>query len=307
MKVLVTGAAGFLGLECTRALQAAGHGVVTTDKRAPVDIRVDLADAGAIGQLPDVDAVVHSAAVQYVSDDLPFLRRRPYFERNNVEATRNLVRRYADARTHFVNVGTSMMYEQTGRALYGTDAPMRAQGLYTASKIEAQRLVEAMPNPTSCVVPCIIAGGGRGGLFQPLARIIARRRIAICPGRGDHKVHLVHVTDAAALIALIVTRRATGLFNAGSPDPLTLIDWMREMAAELRVPNLRIVRLPLTPISVAAWLSRYRLLAREQILMLRYPHVLSTDEGRALGWTPRFTNAQIVRETTGAIAGPLQV
>jgi len=307
MSVLVTGAAGFLGTECVRELRAAGHTAITTDKHGTVDFQLDLADAVAARRLPDVDTVVHSAAVQYVSDDLPLVRRHAYFSRNNIEATRNLVRRYSDGRTHFVNIGTSMMYEQNGRSVYRIDAPMRPQGLYTSSKIESQRIVDAMPNPSACVIPCIIAGGRRGGLFEPLVRTIARWGVAICPGRGEHPVHLVHVTDAARLITAVVTRQAVGRFNAASPEPQTLTDWMRDIAGELRVANMRIVRLPYSPIAALSAISAYRLLAREQILMLRYPHVLAIDESLALGWTPAYTNAEIVRETARAIAGRLQV
>jgi hypothetical protein len=38
--------------------------------------------------------------------------------------------------------------------------------------------------------------------------------------------------------------------------------------------------------------------------MLRYPHVLSIDEGLALGWVPKYTNARIVRETARALTRP---
>jgi nucleoside-diphosphate-sugar epimerase len=302
MNILVTGGAGFLGSECIRQLRAAGHETISADRQKSADITIDLADAEAVARLPNVDVVVHAAAVQYVSDDLPWMNRRSYFFRNNVTATTNLVRRYSGSGTHFVNVGTSMMYEQSGRAAYDTDAPFKPQGVYTASKIEAQRLIETMPDPTACIIPCIIAGAGRGGLFDPFVRTIVRYRIALCPGRGDHRVDLVHVSDAASLIARVVNARATGRFNAASAEPLSFVDWMGEIAAELKVTRPKIVRLPLAPIEFLAALSGYRLLAREQVLMLRGAHVLSLAQSEAIGWTPQWTNAAIVRETARAIA-----
>ena len=95
MNVLVTGGAGFLGLECVRQLRAAGHTPISTDRRAPADVHVDLTDASATSRLPDVNAIVHAAAVQYVSHNLPWLNRRSYFLANNVTAMVNLVRRYS--------------------------------------------------------------------------------------------------------------------------------------------------------------------------------------------------------------------
>ena len=297
MKVLVTGASGFLGAECVAPLRAAGHHVITVDHRGSPDCRVDLADAEAVRRLPDADTVVHSAAVQYVSRDLPIFARRQYFERNNIAATRHLVDRYTGAATHFVNIGTSMMYEQTGQPVYDVTSRWRAQGPYTASKIEAQRYVERMPNPTSCVIPCIIAGEGRGGLFASLVGLMRRWRVAISPGPGTHKIHLVHVRDAAALVCAVVERRATGRFNAASADPLSIVEWIEEMSSELGAGRVRRVTVPLPAIELVSAASRYRLLAREQVLMLRYPHVLAVDESLALGWTPRYRNAEIVRET----------
>ncbi len=304
MKILVTGASGFLGAECAGQLRSAGHEIVTVDKWGAADRTIDLADAPAVRELPDVDAVVHSAAVQYVSSDLPIFRRRAYFEHNNVAATCRLVERYNNSGTHFINIGTSMMYEQSGRAIYDVRSPWRAQGVYTASKIEAQRHVDGMTNPTACVIPCIIAGEGRGGLFASLVQSMRRWHTAIVPGPGTHKIHLVHVRDAAALIVQVVARRATGRFNAASPQPLSIVEWIGEMADELGLSRVRRLTLPLGPIEIASAASRYRLLAREQVLMLRLAHVLSIEESLALDWTPQYTNARIVRETARALTAP---
>jgi nucleoside-diphosphate-sugar epimerase len=303
VKVLVTGTSGFLGAECADQLRSAGHEIVTVDKSGTPDRTIDLADAAAVRQLPDVDAVVHSAAVQYVSNDLPVFRRQAYFARNNVAATRNLVERYDGSGAHFVNIGSSMMYAQDGRAIYSVHSPWRAQGVYTASKIAAQRHVDRMTNPTACVIPCIIAGEGRGGLFASLVQSMRRWHTAVCPGPGTHKIHLVHVRDAAALIVRVVAHRSTGRFNAASAQPLSIVEWIGEMTDELGLSRIRRVTLPLGPIEIASAVSRYRLLAREQVLMLRFRHVLSLDESLALGWTPRYTNAQIVRDTARTFTG----
>ncbi|GAA2070217.1 NAD-dependent epimerase/dehydratase family protein [Actinomadura alba] len=59
MKVLLTGAAGFIGSHVAEALYTAGYGVVGLDLRTGADIR----DDSALDQrLVDVDAVVHQAA-----------------------------------------------------------------------------------------------------------------------------------------------------------------------------------------------------------------------------------------------------
>jgi nucleoside-diphosphate-sugar epimerase len=301
VKTLVTGGAGFLGRECIRQLRAAEHDTVSTDRTGAVDLRGDLSDPAFCATLPDAGAVIHCAAVQYLSPDLPLLAREAYFRKNNGEATAQLARRYAGTGTHFTFVGSSMMYEQNGAASYAPQSPMRAQGVYSASKLAAFAHVKRLPNRTAAVLPCIIAGPGRGGLFRPFARSIARFGVAVFPGGGGHPVHMVHVEDAASLLVRVVERGAAGIFNAASPGPLSISQWVDVIAAELGVTRVRRIRLPLAPIRTISALTGYRLLAAEQLLMLRYPHVLDVAQSLALGWQPRWDNTEILRETVRAL------
>jgi len=114
---------------------------------------------------------------------------------------------------------------------------------------------------------------------------------------------MVHVKDVASLIVLVAERRATGSFNAGGPEPLSVNEWIAEIEDELRLSKVRRIRLPLAPIHAVARLLGYIPLAKEQLLMLRHRHVLAVDEGRALGWRPEWTNARIIRETARALVG----
>jgi len=303
MKILLTGAAGFLGGSCVAELRARGHAVVTTDRGGRVDHVGDLADAAFCASLPDVDAVVHSAAVQYVSRDLPLIKRLAYFQRNNVEATARLCARYSGRPTRFVNIGTSMMYAQDGSAVYSTSSAMGGQGVYSRSKLAAQAHVDAMPNPKATVIPCIIGGIGREGLFRPFVKMIQTLGAVAFPGTGRHKTSMVHVEDVAALIALAVEREATGLLNAAAPNPLCIEQWVDEIASELRVKRVHRFHLPLAPAHALSALTGYRILASEQLLMLARPHVLGIDESLALGWEPRFDNVRIVRDIARHIAG----
>ncbi len=303
MKILLTGAAGFLGRACLARLQAGGHEVVTTDRAGPVALQGDLANVAFTARLPDCDAVVHAAAVQYVSADLPWLARQAYFAHNNVQATRQLCTRYAGQDTHFVLVGTSMMYRQCGQAVYGTRSVMAGEGVYSLSKLAAQAHVDRLPNPHATVIPCIIGGPGREGLFRGFVRLMTRHGAVVFPGRGEHPVHMVHVEDVATLIDCVLARRAQGLFNAAGPQPLSIQGWVTEIEQVLGLPPVRRIRLPLAPVHALAACSGYRLLAREQLLMLAQPHVLDVSESLALGWQPAHSNARIVRDIARHIAG----
>ena len=303
MSVLVTGGAGFLGRECLRQLRAEGVAAISTDRAGEVDFRGDLSDPEFCKTLPEVDVVVHNAGVQYLSPDLPFFSRRAYFERNNVQATANLARRYSGTLAHFIYVGTSMMYRVAGPEVCTPRSPMHAQGAYSTSKIAAWEAVRSLPNRTSLMVPCIIAGPGRGGLFRPFARSISRFGAVILPGEGSRPTHMVHVEDAAGLLVRIVARKAPGIFNAASPEPLSIGEWADAIGEELGAGRVRRVHFPLAPVEWMSRASGYRLLAAEQLLLLRHGQVLDVRESLDLGWRPRWNNAQIVRATARSLVG----
>lgn len=303
MKILLSGADGFVGRQTAMELAAAGHQVLATDRRGAFDLRGDLSDERFCRSLPDVDAVVHAAAVQYVSTDLPLGARRTYFWRNNVEATRLLCERYAGAPTHFLYIGTSMMYEQDGSKLYTVRSPMAGQGIYSRSKLAALTFVQQLPNAHAIVVPCIIGGPGREGLFRPFVGM-AKRGAVLYPGEGRNAISMVHVADLASLIRRVAERRAEGLFNAAAADALCIEQWIDLIQAQLGMRRVRRYRIPLALVQGLSWLTGYRLLAREQLLMLAQPHVLAIQESLALGWRPLYDSARIVRDTVDFLRRP---
>ena len=276
--------------------------MTTTDYRGRVDHMGDLADAAFCATLPGVDVVVHAAAVQYVSRNIPWTRRQAYFRHNNVEATKQLCARYSGLATQFVHVGTSMMYAQNGSTVYRTSSPMAGQGVYSRSKLAAQAYVNALPNLKATIIPCIIGGVGREGLFRSFVTMMQERGMVVYPGTGRHKTSMVHVKDVASLIGCVVDGKASGLFNAAAPEALSIEQWIDEIGAELALGTIRRIHLPLAPVQALSALTGYRLLAREQLLLLAQPHVLGIEESLALGWQPRFDNAQIVRDIARYIA-----
>jgi nucleoside-diphosphate-sugar epimerase len=302
--VLVTGASGFLGQRTVPALRRRGWQVLTTDRRGSVDHLGDLADAAFVDRLPDVDAIVHAAAVQYVTPRVPLLQRQRFFERNNVLAVQRLAERYGRAPgLHFVNVGTSMMYRQCGQDRYAPDSALQGQGVYSRSKLAAQQVVERAFTRWATVVPCIIGGPGREGLFRAFVQSIHRSGRVVYPGSGHWPTAMVHVDDVADLIATVLDRGAAGLFNAAAGEALSIAQWAGHIADELGRPPPRHVRLPLRVVGAVAAASGWRLLAREQYIMLGQPHVLDIDSSLALGWRPRRDAAGIVRDIARHVVG----
>lgn len=302
MVTLVTGASGFLGSRVVEQLRQAGHRVVTTDLEGDVDIVGDLSESAFTSTLPSVDEVVHCAAVQYVTPSLPFLRRKNWFTRNNVTATRNLIARYDGDVSYFLLVGTSMMYKQDRRERYGIDSPMQGEGVYSVSKLQAYEAVIDMQNPTGIMIPTIIGGPGREGLFRGFVETMTNWGLAVRPGSGRHLTQMVHVEDAASLIVIMTRAHAEGRYNAGAPNPMSIGQWISTIANELELGSVRILPIWYAIVAAGAWATRYRFIAREQALMLGQQHVLDTSESIALGWKPLYSNERIVRDTARYIA-----
>ena len=66
MKVLVTGANGFIGRHVSKAVREAGHEVVTLDSMGDVDIKADI--TLPLSKIEGLDAVIHLAAVSHPRD-----------------------------------------------------------------------------------------------------------------------------------------------------------------------------------------------------------------------------------------------
>ena len=179
MRVLVTGASGFVGPALVTTLAQAGHRVRAAARRPPpfpTSVEPvqhgDLADV--IDWLPLVegcDAVVHLAGIAHVglaiSDAL--------YDRVNHQATRSLLRAAETVKvSRFIFI--SSIRAQTGpaadRVLTEDDEP-RPTEPYGASKLAAERAVVDSPLPYVILRPVLVYGPQARGNFATLSRVAA--------------------------------------------------------------------------------------------------------------------------------------
>jgi nucleoside-diphosphate-sugar epimerase len=153
-KVVVTGAAGFIGSHIAETLAAANYDVVGIDNFADhysaelkrlnaetvqdVGVNMQEADLADSVDIPkDTDVIVHCAAQPGISSDVPFSD----YERNNIQATRNLLASCIsqDTSPFFLYISTSSVYglEATGAE---TAEPKPASD-YGVTKLAAEQLV----------------------------------------------------------------------------------------------------------------------------------------------------------------------
>ena len=155
MKILITGAAGFIGSHLAESLAQAGHEVTGVDcftdyydvaqKRrnaAAVEtagcqlVDLDLGAADLQSLVDGVEIVYHLAAQPGISDKVPFST----YVRNNIEATHRLIDTLQSVASlqMFVNVGTSSIYGLDA-TLPETTAPQPAS-YYGVTKLAAEQL-----------------------------------------------------------------------------------------------------------------------------------------------------------------------
>ena len=111
------------------------------------------------------------------------------------------------------------------------------------------------------------------------------------------KTSIVDVNDVTNFIFKIVNEKQKGIFNVASEDSLTIYDWTTIISKKLQKKNLKIICIPFFLINLLSILSCYRLLAQEQLLMLKHDHILSNHKSKLIGWVPRNDTKKIILST----------
>lgn len=305
MRVLITGAGGFVGSRVANRLAGVGHEVrallrsTTLRSRLPPEgigiVEGDLTDDEAISAaVRGADAIVHCAAL--TSDWGPASE----FHSSNVEGVRVLVeaaRRSPNIR-RFVHISTTDVYGYPSSP--GDERTLlRDVGLpYNSTKIAGERIVFAAIDqglPAVILRPATIYGaGGAAVLISMVEALRSSSMVHIDGGRAD--AGLIHVDDVVAAVELCldaghVVGRAFNLVNPEAVSWRRLTDVTAE-ELELRRPRFSVpLRAALVAARVNEAIARQRsvrpLVTRHAVLLLgRSQAFSSTLAQRELGFTP---------------------
>jgi nucleoside-diphosphate-sugar epimerase len=307
MKVLLTGANGFVGSHILDQLCAAGHPVrlllrktgrtqFIAGRLPGAEVRYgSLADPGAVQEaVRGADCVIHCAGKTKAV-------RAAEYDAVNLEGTRNVVRAVnaeKGAVKHLVHISSLAANHPAGAdaPALETDAP-RPVSEYGRSKLRAEELVrESCEAPFTILRPSAVYGP-RDADFLPVFRAVKRHVIPLIGG-GRMPLSLVYVGDvaSAALRCLGNPRAYRKTYHVASPAPCATRDFLREIAA---VMNVRAV-----PVFIPFALLYPVALGRELLARVTgRPNILSRQklrEMKAPGWV---CSTELIRRDLQFTAG----
>ena len=233
---MITGGAGFLGINLVRHLRSRGREVTSLDI-APFDypdmvdqIRIingDIRDRAAVDRaMEGVDCVVHTAAA------LPLYKKEDIFS-TDIDGTRTV---FESAVAH----GVSRAIHVSSTAVYGIpdhhplleDDPLHGVGPYGIAKVEAEEMCASFREKGMCVPivrPKSFIGPERLGVFALLYDWAKDGRGFPMIGNGKNRYQLLDVEDLCDSIWLCATlpaNRVDDVFNIGAKEFATMKeDW----------------------------------------------------------------------------------
>jgi nucleoside-diphosphate-sugar epimerase len=305
MRVLVTGGAGFLGINLIRLLMEKGVTDIVSLDIAEFDypekdkikaIKGDIRDAALVGKaMEGIDMVVHCAAA------LPLYTKKEIFS-IEVDGTRTVLDAALKHKVQrFVHISTTAVYGIPKKhPIYETD-PLGGEevGDYGKAKIMAEELCREYRKKGMCIPilrPKSFIGPERLGIFALLYDWAYSGKNFPIVGKGDNLFQLMDVYDLSEAIYACMTRDAAAVndtFNLGAKEFRTIREDFQSVLDEAG-HGKRIVSFPIKPALIALELLYY--LKLSPVYKWNYGTVyvesfVSTEKAeKVLGFKSRYSN-----------------
>ena len=252
MRIVVTGAAGFIGSHLSESLATMGHEVRAVDcltdnySAALKDCNVQaLRDAGSVffqrdltkdalfDVLEDVEVIYHLAAQPGLSETASF----DAYLRNNIVATQRLIQTALRLRglRAFINISTSSVYG--AHATGDEESELKPTSDYGVTKLAAEQLVMAASRERdlpACSLRLFSVYGPRERPEKLYPRFIGSlledREFTLFEGSEKHYRSYTYVDDIVSGMQAVLKKfpRCRGeIFNLGTDTAITTAEGMR--------------------------------------------------------------------------------
>lgn len=257
MRVLVTGASGFLGGHVASALDASGSDVIGLARSRPRAsagrfVPLDLAELHAIPRTLDAlepEAVVHAGAVPDVAE----CEREPALARRiNTDATAAIARWCSGRRARLLFFSTDQVFDGHRGHYTEADTPSPIH-VYARTKLDAESFVRGMGEGVAregaaldggCVLRVALSYGfSPTGTRSPVEQVLR----ALSAGEpctlfsDERRTPLLAADLASACVELIGVPSLPSVLHLGGPDALSRLDFGRAVARQWGVSEATIV------------------------------------------------------------------
>jgi nucleoside-diphosphate-sugar epimerase len=234
MKILITGAAGFLGYHLTHYLIDRGEEVLGLDiaefpsgdypatmKKYQIDVR-DQQKLRELIEKENPQMIVHAAAA------LPLWSKKDIFTTNG-DGTRNVLEAaYQNNIERVVFISSTAVYGVPKVHPILEEHPLVGVGPYGESKILAEKVCEEYRSKGLCVPiirPKTFIGPARLGVFEILFDWVHDHKKIPAIGNGKNRYQLLDVSDLCEAIYLTLTKEeklVNDVFNVGAMEFSTM-------------------------------------------------------------------------------------
>jgi dihydroflavonol-4-reductase len=309
LRVLVTGASGFVGSAVVKAALARGYRVRAMVRATSprenlngLDIEVvegDMRDPASMDRaLEGIEVLFHVAADYrlWAPDPRDIMRSNADGTRVTMEAA---LRRKVERIVYTSSVATLRV--KGASAPVDETSPNEEQhtiGVYKRSKVAAERIVEKLVAEQG--LPAVIVNpstpiGPRDIRPTPTGRIIVEAALGKIPAFVDTGLNLVHVDDCAQGHLLALDRGKIGERYILGGDDVLLRDMLASIArlCGRKAPSVTLPRWPLYPLALAAqgvakFTGKEPFVTVDGLKMSRYRMFFSSAKAQAqLGYTAR--------------------
>jgi nucleoside-diphosphate-sugar epimerase len=237
MKILLTGATGYIGSAVADALRRAGHEVIGLARSGDAEeslksrgleaLRGDLTDATTLYEAArEADGVIHTA--------LPHGPNAYEVDRKAVEAITTALE---GTDKPFIYTSGIWVYGPTGDSVATEDTPLNPTPMVAWRPQDEKLALEAARRGVrSCVIRPGIVYGGTRGIIGGMIEEAREKGFVRFVGTGDNRWPQIHVEDLAELYVLALERASAGtVLNATSHESVRVRDVAEAISGALGV------------------------------------------------------------------------